>query len=159
MPLFPSFTYNSSTAIVLCHLKLKARMALVGWSQAKAKSCMKLSVSPSLTTVLSLSFCIVNAWPFKHFIAVYRRLAKIDNQQHYHIGFTWVAYRTESSAVRALGRVLTFILSVSAKSWHCKVCLIVIYFHSTPPRDHLVINLFIYAASPMRFVRFVYLSP
>lgn len=105
---------------------------------------------PPLSTVLSLSFCIVNAWPFIHFITVYRRLSSTDNhQQCYHICFTRVAYCTESSAVRTHERVLTFKLSVSAKTWHCGVHLIIIYFRSTPPHDHLVIKLCVFAASLM----------
>lgn len=65
---------------------------------------------PSLTTVIALSLCIVHARPFKRFITVYKTLPRIDNFQHYHIFFTWVAAHAESPAVKTQERMLTFIL-------------------------------------------------
>ena len=47
--------------------------------------------------------------------------------------------------VREQETVLTFMLSVSGKSWHHSARLITIYCHSVQLHDHLVIKLFIYA--------------
>lgn len=85
-------------------LCLKHLWHLEGWSQAEAKPCMRLS-----SVIGGHKFplrwprsdicqvCVITAWPFEGFITVYIQLSWRDKQQHYHICFTWTAYRTESS--------------------------------------------------------------
>lgn len=139
---FPSFPLNGSTDILPWHLKLEALTASGRMTSSQGQFMYEiirvLALSfPPLNTALSLSFCIVSAWPFIHFVTVYRRLSMADNQdQCYPIGFTRVAYCTKLSV--GTGGALTFILSVSAQTWHCGVHLIIIHFHSTPPHHHLV---------------------
>lgn len=145
---FPSFSLNGSTDILPWHLKLEALTTFGRMTSSQGQfmyEIIRASVLvisfPPLNTALSRSFCIVSAWPFTHSVTVYRRLSVADNQdQCYHIGFTRVAYCTKLSVVRAQGGALTFILSVTAQTWHCGVHLIIIHFHSTLPHDHLVIK-------------------
>lgn len=83
---------------------------------------------------------------FKSPISGYGRLLKTDYRQHYHICFIWIP-ATVNHQWSANKRWCSFLCCLLLeRSWHWIVHLIIIYFHSIQPHDHLVVKLFIYAA-------------